>query len=80
MIIICNGNIYEGGQLTVGVLVGIAKDKMRGAGFAIVAVEKGNQVEMKNDLYSSKVKLYERKKEYEDAGFKVYIVDRGFSI
>ena len=77
MVIVCNGNVYEGSQKVVDVLVEVAKDKVRGGGFCIVAVQNEGMVEMKKDYFTTKVALYERKKEYEDAGFTVYLVDRG---
>jgi len=79
MIILVNGNTYEGGQAVADVVIKIAKDKLRGSGFGIVAIEKRGLLEMKKDMFPSKVELYARKKEYEDAGFKVYLVDRGLA-
>jgi len=79
MKILVNGNLYEGNQNIVEVVVKMATDKVRGSGFAIVAVQKEGMIEMKKDMFPSKVELYTRKKEYEDAGFKVYLVDRGLT-
>ena len=79
MIILINGNTYEGNQSIADVTIQIAKDAVRGSGFGIVAVQKDDMVEMKKDMFPSKVELYTRKKEYEDAGFKVYLVDRGLT-
>ena len=79
MIILINGNTYEVNQSIAEVTIQIAKDAVRGSGFGIVAVQKDDMVEMKKDMFPSKVALYTRKKEYEDAGFKVYLVDKGLT-
>jgi len=79
MIIIIKNHSYEGGDKLKSTLMELAKQsfKNKPTCYAIIALEKRDTLEMRNDIFDSNIALMVAKNNYEAKGFKVYWISRG---
>jgi len=58
------------------VAIQIAKDKYKAERVnAIVALEKGNTIEMRKDVFTDRIKMLSEKNKWKRKGFKVHFVE-----
>jgi len=73
MLVTVGNKTWQCGALTASQLIKVAKEQFKGK-HAIVALEKGNTLEMRKDTFTNRTTMLKQVAKYMEKGFTVHIV------